>query len=167
MKKVLILIVIIVVLALLFLAGNTASMKTAPSTKNEATALSAFTVPETFFDFGTIKMKNGKVSRMFSVVNKSDAPQTIKRISTSCMCTEAFLVGQNDSKRGPFGMPGHGGFAPDINEVVAPQDNRGVEVVFDPEAHGPAGVGQIERAIFVEDAAGGTRTLTIRALVTP
>jgi hypothetical protein len=64
-------------------------------------------------------------------------------------------------------MPGHGGFAPDINEIVPPQENRGVDVVFDPAAHGPAGVGRIERAVFIEDENSGMKTLTIKALVTP
>ncbi len=167
MKKILILLVLVGALALLFMAGNAASTKTTSSTESQASVLSAFTAPETSFDFGTISMKNGKVSRMFSVINASGATQTIKRISTSCMCTEAFLVRQDDSKIGPFGMPGHGGFAPDINDVVPPQETRGIEVVFDPSAHGPAGVGQIERAVFVEDKTGGTNTFTIKARVTP
>ena len=160
-------VIVISFIALLFFAGSATSKKTSSTTQNGAAVSSAFTASETFFDFGTISMKNGKVSRMFSVANGGAAPQTIKRISTSCMCTEAFLVGQDNSKRGPFGMPGHGGFAPDINEVVPPQENRGIEVVFDPGAHGPAGVGKIERAVFVEDGSGGTQVITIKALVTP
>ena len=160
-------IIIVGFFAVLFLAGSGTSKKTDSTAQNGAAAISAFAAPETFFDFGTISMKNGKVSRMFSVVNSSSVPQTIKRISTSCMCTEAFLVGQDDSKRGPFGMPGHGGFAPDINEVVPPQENRGIDIVFDPAAHGPAGVGKIERAVFIEDTTGGTQVITIKAFVTP
>lgn len=159
--------VIVGFFVLLFFAGRTTSKQTTSATQNKAAVSSAFTASETFYDFGTISMKNGKVSRMFSLINSGEASQTIKRISTSCMCTEAFLVGQDDSRRGPFGMPGHGGFAPDINEVVSPQENRGIEVVFDPAAHGPAGVGRIERAVFVEDGNGGTQTLTVKALVTP
>lgn len=160
-------IIVIGFLAFLFFAGRTASKQTTSATQNEAAISSAFALTETFYDFGTISMKDGKVSRMFSLVNSGEASQTIKRISTSCMCTEAFLVGQDDSRRGPFGMPGHGGFGPDINDVVSTGEKRNVEVIFDPAAHGPAGVGRIERAVFVEDGNGGTQTLTVKALVTP
>ncbi|KKW22599.1 MAG: hypothetical protein A2W52_02460 [Candidatus Taylorbacteria bacterium RIFCSPHIGHO2_02_49_25] len=160
-------IIIVGFFAILFLAGSAISKKTDSTAQNGAAAISAFAAPETFFDFGAIGMKNGKVSRMFSLKNETEQPLTIKRISTSCMCTEAFLIGQDNSKKGPFGMPGHGGSAPDINEVVPPQENRGVDVVFDPAAHGPAGIGKIERAVFVEDGNGGTQVITITALVTP
>jgi len=168
MKKILIIVTVVIVLGLLFWGGQTASKtKSRSASENDAAAISAFSAPEMFHDFGTVSMKAGKVSRMFSVQNKSDAPLTIKRITTSCMCTEAFLIGQDASRKGPFGMPGHGGFAPNINEPVLPQEIRGIEVVFDPAAHGPAGVGRIERAVFIEDATGGMQTLTVNALVIP
>ena len=168
MKKGLIAGVIVIgFIALLFFAGSATSKKTSSTTQNGAAVSSAFTASETFFDFGTISMKNGKVSRMFSVANGGAAPQTIKRISTSCMCTEAFLVGQDNSKRGPFGMPGHGGAATRISETIKPGESRVVKVVFDPNAHGPAGVGLMERVVMISDENGGTLQLQIKAMVTP
>ena len=111
-------------------------------------------------------MKRGKVHRLFPVANESDIPVTIQTITTSCMCTEAFLIG-GEARKGPFGMPGHGFNSPPVNEVIPAKESRNIEVVFDPAAHGPAGIGRIERSVFIETAEGGTQAITIKALVTP
>lgn len=122
---------------------------------------------ENSYDFGEVSMKDGLVRHTFTIANSSSTtPLVVSRVSTSCMCTEAFLESRGQ-KIGPFGMPGHGGFAPRIKEEVGAGESRELEVVFDPAAHGPAGVGRIERAVFIEDEGGGTQTITIRALVTP
>lgn len=131
-------------------------------------AASALAVRETSYDFGAISMKDGLVRRSFTITNQSSTTSAavVNRISTSCMCTEAFLF-SGEKKLGPFGMPGHGGFAPRIREEIGAGESRELEVVFDPAAHGPAGVGRIERAVFIEDEAGGQMVITITALVTP
>ncbi|KKT83316.1 MAG: hypothetical protein UW81_C0021G0020, partial [Candidatus Giovannonibacteria bacterium GW2011_GWC2_44_9] len=41
------------------------------------------------------------------------------------------------------------------------------EVVFDPAAHGPAGVGRIERAVYLENSASEALQLKFSATVTP
>lgn len=164
-KTIIVSIVVIIAFGLLFWGGKSAS-KQLPGAVPAATAASAFFVPETSYDFGTISMKNGNVSRRFSLGNSTEKPITITRVTTSCMCTEAFLL-NGELRAGPFGMPGHGGFAPTLRETIQPGESRIVEAVFDPAAHGPAGVGTIERAVFIEDADGGVQTLTFRALVTP
>jgi hypothetical protein len=81
------------------------------------------------------------------------------------MCTEAVLV-QGGERSGPFGMPGHGS-TPAIDRVVQPGSEVTVEAIFDPNAHGPAGIGRANRVISVEV---GTRTLVelkFTAYVTP
>ncbi len=168
MKKGLLLLSLIGVLAILFFAGESASQgktEAVVPSQNEASALQALTLTDTHFDFGTISMQDGKVMHSFTVTNKSESPISIRKITTSCMCTEALFV-QGDARKGPFGMPGHGS-VPLVNETVPAQESFTVEVVFDPSAHGPAGVGKIERAVFVEDAKGDVQTITIKALVTP
>ena len=65
------------------------------------------------------------------------------------MCTEATLV-TSTGKRGPFGMPGHAPI-PAISERLAPGEMAEVDVVFDPAAHGPAGIGRIERNVTVQN----------------
>lgn len=153
------------ILGLLLWGGSAASTKDRAPRDNGAAAIRTFSAPETFFDFGTVSMKNGTVSHTFTVKNARERSATIRTVTASCMCTKAFLV-NGDTRSGPFGMPGHG-FVPPANEVVPAGGTLGIEVVFDPAAHGPAGVGRIERAVFIEDEAGGQTVITIKALVTP
>ena len=82
------------------------------------------------------------------------------------MCTTASLK-MNGRTFGPYGMPGHG-FIPKINEKLGPGEETIAEVIFDPTAHGPAGVGQIQRTITIENNAGAPlQVLSFTANVTP
>lgn len=120
---------------------------------------------EMSFDFGTISMAAGKVKHAFKIKNADNEPVVIGKMYTSCMCTTAVLL--IDGKRfGPYGMPGHG-FLPKINEAIDAGKEATVEVVFDPAAHGPAGVGRIQRTITIENNAGQPLEFGFTALVTP
>ena len=119
-----------------------------------------------FFDFGKVSMAAGNVSRAYWIKNASGAPLTITNISTSCMCTEATLITQSARKKGPFGMPGHAP-VPDIEERLAPGQTAQVEVVFDPRAHGPAGIGRNDRTVTIRHDAGRSLELGFTAMVTP
>lgn len=119
---------------------------------------------EMMHDFGDVSMAKGKVTRNFKVANNSDQPVSISRIYTSCMCTEAKLTMGGESF-GPYGMPGHG--MTSINKTMAPGLEADVEAIFDPAAHGPAGVGPVERVIYVETENGAPLELKFRANVTP
>lgn len=117
------------------------------------------------YDFGTISMKNGKVTKSFKVYNSQSNPILVTKVYTSCMCTDALL--KIDGKLyGPYGMLAHGA-APLVNQEIKPNQEATIDVTFDPNAHGPAGVGVIEREVSVEQAAGGKLTLNIKANVTP
>jgi hypothetical protein len=120
---------------------------------------------ETFHDFGTISMKNGKVSTTLKLKNIKAEPVSLTRLYTSCMCTEA-KINVAGKTEGPFGMIGHGAI-PKFNDFLAPNTEAEVEVVFDPNAHGPAGVGTIERTVTVEGQDGKLAQLNIKATVTP
>ncbi len=124
-------------------------------------------VEEMFYDFGAISMKNGNVSKVFKISNPGNRDINLKSISTSCMCTVAYVVRHDGSKKGPFGMPGHGGVVPRANEIIKTGETRDIEVVYDPNAHGPAGVGKIDRFIYLEDVNGNKLQLEIKANVTP
>ncbi|MBI5470556.1 DUF1573 domain-containing protein [Candidatus Kaiserbacteria bacterium] len=128
---------------------------------------SALVAPEVFHDFGTISMKNGNVTKEFTVTNPTNQDVTLKTVVTSCMCTTAFVVEPNGDVKGPFGMPGHGGPVPPANEIIKAGESRIIRVVYDPNAHGPAGVGQIDRFITLTDSSNGTLELEIKANVTP
>src|SRR3989338_6985312 len=107
---------------------------------------------ETNFDFGTISMAKCKVSHEFTVTNTGAEPVLISKLYTSCMCTTASIMNGTE-KVGPFGMPGHSGI-PSIKVSLAPGASTQVEAIFDPAAHGPAGVGTISRVVILENSAG-------------
>lgn len=119
-----------------------------------------------FYDFGTISMKNGNVSKMFKVTNKSNSDITLPKLTTSCMCTNAYFIGPDGTRKGPFGMVGMG-MVPKLNATLKAGESGQVEVVYDPNAHGPAGVGMIDRFIDLEDMDGNMMQFEIKANVTP
>lgn len=136
----------------------------APSTSslNSGGSLQA---EESSFDFGTISMAAGKVAHSFKIKNVGAESAVIEKMYTSCMCTTAALELRGE-KFGPYGMPGHG-FIPKINERLAPGEEAAVEVVFDPAAHGPAGVGLISRVVAIEYGGGEPLEFKFSAMVTP
>lgn len=127
--------------------------------------IGGLTVSEEGYDFGSISMAKGKVSHAFSVKNTADGPIVIAKLSTSCMCTTATLT-VDGTRKGPFGMPGHG-IIPKINQSIGPGKEAEVEVVFDPAAHGPSGVGRIDRLVYLESESGSKFEIGISATVTP
>lgn len=126
---------------------------------------SALQTSEPSFDFGELSMARGKVNHEFSFANSSDKPIGLNQVYTSCMCTTAELF-LEEGRFGPFGMPGHG-FSSPIKAEMAPGEAGKVDVVFDPAAHGPAGVGPIERFVYVQTGDGSVLRFRITALVTP
>lgn len=126
---------------------------------------SSLIADENSFGFGSISMAAGNVTKRFTVRNQGSEPVMVRKLSTSCMCTTASLI--NGPRRiGPYGMPGHGS-VPTFSEAIAPGQEAIVEVVFDPAAHGPAGVGPVNRAVYMEDSTGAVLRLMFTATVTP
>lgn len=117
------------------------------------------------YDFGTISMKDGKVKTIFKVTNPTTETITLSKLYTTCMCTEAKLV-VNGASEGPFGMQGHGSI-PTFEQMLEPNQEADIEVEYDPNAHGPSGVGIIERSVILEGLDGKLATLNIKANVTP
>lgn len=116
-------------------------------------------------DFGTISMKNGIATTLFTINNLSGQPVSMERLYTSCMCTKAYLLIDGE-REGPFGMPGHG-IVPRVDRVLQPGAQAQIEVQYDPNAHGPAGVGRIQRTVTIESSGRELVTFSIKALVTP
>lgn len=109
---------------------------------------------ETSFDFGQVSMAGGKVRHSFSVENDTSSTVRLGRLYTSCMCTEATWT-KDGERVGPFGMPGHG-FLPPLDQELRPGESASVEAEFDPAAHGPAGLGRVDRQIILESENGQT-----------
>ncbi len=133
-------------------ATSTSAAPAAAPPVSAVRASGALKARETAFDFGTISMAAGKVSHRYWFRNESAAPVLIRRIYTSCMCTTATLA-KGARIVGSYGMPGHGP-VPEVNESLAPGEAAYVDAVFDPAAHGPAGLGRTERVVTIEPAAG-------------
>lgn len=169
-KTISIISVVLLVLFGLFIWGysgkgaTTASVQGAPGAISNSK--SVLTAEEVFYDFGTISMKNGDVTKEFTIMNPTDKDIFVKTVLTSCMCTSAFIVQPDGALKGPFKMPGMG-YVPPANELIKAGESRIIRVVYNPNAHGPAGVGRIDRFVTLTDEAGGALQLEIKALVTP
>ncbi|MBE0627907.1 MAG: DUF1573 domain-containing protein [Burkholderiales bacterium] len=157
------------VLLILVLGGLIVAARPGPAAKApprlELQSQSDLTAAQLSFDFGTVSMAAGKVTHLFPIKNASAVPIVIRKISTSCMCTTAQLV-KGGKKLAIYGMPGHG-YVPNLDEALAAQEQAMVEVVFDPAAHGPAGIGRVERYVTIYTGAAQPLELSFNALVTP
>ena len=127
---------------------------------------SSLIASETLYDFGTISMTDGNVEKLFKITNPTNKDLTLASVITSCMCTTAYIEKEGREK-GPFGMPGHGGSVAKANEVIKAGESVNIKVVYDPNAHGPAGVGLVDRYIDLTEENGGMIQLKIKAVVTP
>ncbi len=148
------------------------SQQKAAATPNAAPQVQAAVQPGTlvsarpFHDFGTISMAAGNVATTYRIKNEGAEPLTLDRIYTSCMCTNATLITANGRKQGPFGMPGHGPLKA-VKAQLAPGEVALLEVVFDPAAHGPSGIGRIERVVTVNAKGAPPLELGMLAMVRP
>ena len=145
--------------------SNQTNATSAVGSSNSTTS-GSLVASETQYDFGTISMKDGNVSTVFTVTNPTNKDVLLSRLVTSCMCTTAYIESA-DGEKGPFGMPGHGGAVPPANQIIKAGTSVGIKVVYDPNAHGPAGVGTIDRVITLTDSEGAVVDLNIHAVVRP
>ncbi len=167
-KTILVVLAVVFVFAGLFAWGYAGKGGTAASVQNAAQSNEKrlLTASEPFYDFGTISMKNGDVSYDFKVTNLTDKDITVSTLVTSCMCTTALIVEADGSTKGPFSMLGMG-YVPPADETIKEGESRTIRVVYDPNAHGPAGVGRIDRFAILTDSSGAVLQLEIKATVTP
>ena len=80
------------------------------------------------YNFGKIKQSGGVVSSTFAVRNDGGRDAQVSEVLTSCSCTTAEIG----------------------KKIIKPGETAEVEAVFDPAAHGPAGVGKVRRVVYVE-----------------
>lgn len=150
------------------LVGIVAFMAVGGNDNSKPAAYSAgvLTAIENSFDFDTLSMKDGEASHQFELQNSGMEPVMIEKVYTSCMCTTAFITDGSGKQYGEFGMSGHGLSSTKIE--INPGESAVVEAVFDPNAHGPSGVGLAERSIYIEtnSASSPMLELSFRAMVT-
>ncbi|MBI2064298.1 MAG: DUF1573 domain-containing protein [Candidatus Yanofskybacteria bacterium] len=156
------LIILLAVIGLVWLAKPSS---TGQETELPPVANISIAADETKYDFGNISMKDGNVSHKFKIKNTASEPLSLNKLYTSCMCTSASLLA-GEKRVGPFGMPGHGS-SPSFKETLEPGAEMEIEVTFDPNAHGPAGIGRIERIVYLESNGQTVLELGIAAFVKP
>ena len=145
-KKVLVIISLLTVVVLfggVFLLSNSGGPATV-----EKTAGAQIQTFHKDFDFKDIKYDGGKAIHAFPIKNNGYKDLTVANLSTSCMCTQAYLK-KGEEKSPSFGMKGHTS-ASDWKGVLKPKEEAEVVTVFDPTAHGPQGIGPISRLVSFE-----------------
>lgn len=100
------------------------------------------------YDFGSIDINGGIVSKTFQFKNTDSKPLAIYEATTSCGCTTGEIkVGSKTY--GPFGM--HNQTKQTI-EVPA-QSDFSVTISYDPLFHGPTDLGERQRTLFLFSSA--------------
>lgn len=102
-------------------------------------------------ELGEIPMSQGNTQLAFQIKNTTVSVLDLQQLYTTCMCTKAKLItaaGQSSFA----GMQGHtSGLMPiDPNLQLQPGEEAVLLVDFDPNAHGPQGVGPITRSVILE-----------------
>lgn len=101
-------------------------------------------------ELGEISMADGVKEISFIYKNTSGKDINLNELYTSCMCTKAkIIVGENQS--GFAGMKGHkSGLKPiNPNMTLKPGEVAQLAVEYDPNAHGPDGVGPMTRTVYL------------------
>lgn len=161
-KKVIIGIIIFTALilggAIFLLSGSSSTSATITPSQNVKVNIDQKT-----YDWGTINMKDGNVSKNFVIKNTGTDVLKLTKVKTSCHCTKAQVI-INGATSPSFGM---NTVSPWVGEVVQGGEAQ-LNVVFDPAYHGPNGIGPITRYISVDtnDSSNPTLEFTLTANVT-
>ena len=140
----------VVILGVIFL---TTVKNNATETKitNVNSADSTYKLDKTQYSFGKISQKDGNVETNFELTNTGNSDIYVKKLYTSCMCTKAQIVFSDGSKTALNGMLGHDAESDLlVGKSIKAGETVKVRTVFDPNAHGPQGVGFIKRNVTLE-----------------
>lgn len=154
----------VVLFTLLILIGGIVALSgSSTSTTISASQNAKVSIDQKTYDWGTINMKDGNVSKTFVIKNAGTDILKLTKIKTSCHCTKAQVI-INEVASPSFGM---NTVSPWVGEV-APGNEAQLNIVFDPAFHGPNGVGPITRYISVDtnDPNNSTLEFTLTANVT-
>jgi hypothetical protein len=110
-----------------------------------ATADAKVEINESKYDWGEIGINDGNVEKVFDIKNNGTKPLALFSVYTSCMCTTAQLI-LDDQSSPLFGMHDASSYVME----VPPGKSAKLKVVFDPAFHGPEGTGPITREIIMK-----------------
>lgn len=114
-------------------------------------------ITENRYDWGTIDINGGIVSKSFDIENKGSTPLKLYDVKTSCMCTTAQLKTASQTSK-KFGMHEKNSSVFEVN----PGETAELIVEFDPAFHGPSGVGPISRTVTIDTNSENNPTLTFQ-----
>ena len=100
----------------------------------------------TSYTLGNVPRLGGLITKEYIVKNTTDKSMKLKKITTSCMCTKAKVIIRN-IETPYFSLEHNGDKNAPINIVINPGQEAKVIVQFDPNAHGPQGLGYLDRSI--------------------
>ena len=142
---------IVVIASLLFLLvifGGAIMLSNSKPEEAVTNQVEGLTVSPESYELGNIPINGGLVSKEYEVKNITDKTIKLKKLATSCMCTKAKVkIGDRETQL--FSMEGMGDKNPPVNIEVPAGASAKVTAVFDPAAHGPQGVGPIDRAVIL------------------
>lgn len=150
-------IILITLFTLVILFGGITLISNFTSTPQVSASRNAKaqTQDPTSFDWGTIPMNEGKVTKTFTIKNLGTDTLEVFNVKTSCHCTQANVTIDGTTSQN-FGMSGISSW---IGKVLPGKEAR-LNVIFDPAFHGPAGVGPINRFVSVETNDKGNSKIT-------
>lgn len=160
--------ILLTIIAILIIGGIGAAVAATMKEKS-INGTPKLTLETTGFDWGDISMAQGLAKKTIKIQNTGTGDLKISKFSTSCMCTKVTF--DANGRRSPeFGMPGHGGSGPAFwSETIKPGESGNLEIIFDPNAHGPEATGPITRYVYIYSNDGGTsgskKTITFDANV--
>lgn len=104
--------------------------------------------PSGILNLGQVAYGGGIVSKSFDIKNTSGKSIKLRKITTSCMCTTAKVrIGDKETRL--FGMEMNGDLNPLVDHDLPAGATAQVIFNFDPAAHGPQGIGAVDRVITV------------------
>ncbi|PIR88808.1 MAG: hypothetical protein COU09_00310 [Candidatus Harrisonbacteria bacterium CG10_big_fil_rev_8_21_14_0_10_44_23] len=146
-----------IVVAVVLIGGAYFLVNGSSSTGDVAKSASAISLDREIHDFGEIDIYGGLVTTDFTLTNEGSEDVVITAATTSCACTSGEIDGAL------FGM--HDQISGDI--VVPAGESKTLKAIYDPLAHGPSGVGLVNRILYLQTNSEVTPTVEarIRALV--
>ncbi len=129
-------------------SGGSSGSKGKDSYINNAEAANLEASPSGRMDLGKISYDGGIISKSFDIKNTSASTIKLRKITTSCMCTVAKVkLGNKETKF--YGMEMNGDLNPLLDFDLSAGETAQVIFEFDPTAHGPQGIGAVDRVVMV------------------
>ena len=118
------------------------------------------------YELGNVPIDGGIVIKEYEVKNTTDQTIKLRKVATSCMCTQAKVSVEGKETRF-YSMEHPGDKNPPVNLEIPSGEIAKVTVNFDPAAHGPQGTGPFDRVVSLtfSDPAG-IKELTFSGTVT-